>query len=183
MIIIIIIITDIIIITAFVFVVMSVSISVITIVVIIVVAIVFLPSLFAPSGNSSFCIPWNWEQVWFIFLFSIAYNAPFKLSNNFVSWWFYRDNYIPPSWNIKYLYYIAGSAHGQCEANPVFRLATWTGKMGLSYMPLELQKVWAIESRKAAEDTQNMENISNTHGWVYCAAKTVGFLSLPSKMN
>ena len=53
----------IVIIIAFVFVVMSVSISVITKVVIVVIAIVFLPSLFVPSVNSSFCIPWNWEQV------------------------------------------------------------------------------------------------------------------------
>ena len=90
-------------------------------------------------------------------------------------------------------FYIAASALGHFEANPVFWLATWEGKLGrrtrsgLHGLILRkkencsertyrgVRKLWTVsatESQKAVEDGQSKEN-----SWVYWATKAVGSLS------
>lgn len=85
------------------------------------------------------------------------------------------------------LIYVAGSARGQDEVNPVFWLAHQAGRR--SHLPRAWSLLtkfvifgqWRQGSRKVTEHTQNKGDIKWV-SWVYCATKS-NFLFQSSKKN
>ena len=82
------------------------------------------------------------------------------------------------------MYYIGGSARGQYEAKPAVWLATRVEKMdpscpfGINHFDYVQHKNF-LETQRAAEESQDEENIHDSQGFMYCAKKH-SWLSFPA---
>lgn len=84
------------------------------------------------------------------------------------------------------MYHIGRSARGQYEAKPAVWLATRVEKMdpscpfGINHFDYVQHKNF-LETQRAAEESQDEENIHDSQGFMYCARNAVDFPSRLSK--